>query len=321
MKLQTEIKLKQQEHNLIDYNSKLLLLGSCFAENIGGKFNYFKFQNAINPFGILFHPKAIEVLIDNAVQGKVYTEKDTFFHNEQWHCYDAHSKLSSASKEDLLQQLNNRIKSANQQIKEASHVIITLGTAWVYKYIKTKSVVANCHKVSQKEFTKVLLSVEDILESLKVMTSKIKDINTKTSIVFTVSPVRHIKDGFIENTQSKAHLITAIHQFLNQNSSENILDSHYFPSYEIMLDELRDYRFYKEDMLHPNKTAVNYIWNKFQHVWISSEASKAMQEVDAIQKGLSHKAFNPNAKAHLQFLKALELKKEHLIKKLPFLKF
>ena len=316
MKLQTEINLKQQEHNLIDYNSRLLLLGSCFSENIGSKFKYFKFQNTTNPFGILFHPKAIEVLIDNAIDSKLYSENDIFFHNEQWHCFDAHSQLSNASKEDLLQQLNDKVKSTNQQINEASHVIITLGTAWVYKYISAKSIVANCHKMPQKEFSKELLSVEKIEESIKNITAKIEEVNSKASIIFTVSPVRHIKDGFIENTQSKAHLISAIHKTIDNNNQ-----LHYFPSYEIMMDELRDYRFYNEDMLHPNMTAIQYIWNKFQQAWISSEASKTMLEIDGVQKGLSHKPFNQESKAHLQFLEVLEHKKQRLINQFPFLKF
>ncbi|MBQ0788325.1 MAG: GSCFA domain-containing protein [Oceanihabitans sp.] len=319
MKLQTQIPLKQQEHNRIDYNSKLLLLGSCFSENIGAKFGYFKFQNKVNPFGILFHPKAIESLIVHATQGKVYSEKDVFFHNEQWHCFYAHSKLSNASKENVLEDLNTAIASTNKQITEATHVIITLGTAWVYKHIETKVVVANCHKVPQKEFTKELLAVPEIVASLENIVASLKEINANASVIFTVSPVRHIKDGFIENTQSKAHLIAAIHQLLSPRAQSRGLS--YFPSYEIMLDELRDYRFYKEDMLHPNKTAIQYIWNKFQQAWISSEANKTMQEIDVIQKGLSHKPFYPKATAHLQFVEKLEEKIKKLQLKYEFVRF
>ncbi|WP_452231634.1 GSCFA domain-containing protein [Lacinutrix sp. MEBiC02595] len=321
MKLQTQIPLKQQQHNLIDYNAKLLLLGSCFSENIGDKVGYFKFRSKVNPFGILFHPKAIEYLLVNASQEKVYSEKDIFFHNEQWHCFDAHSKLSNASKENLLRELNTAIVSTNKQIAEATHVIITLGTAWVYKHVKTKSIVANCHKVPQKEFTKELLAVPEIVASLEKIVATILQVNTNASIIFTVSPVRHIKDGFIENTQSKAHLITAIHQVLNQKSLSNKQQSFYFPSFEIMLDELRDYRFYNEDMLHPNKTAIQYIWNTFQEVWISSEASKTMQEIDSIQRGLLHKPFHPKAEAHLQFIAKLEEKIRKLQMKYDFVSF
>lgn len=321
MKLQTQIPLKQQEYNQINYDAKLLLLGSCFSENIGDKFNYFKFQNTINPFGILFHPKAIESLIVNATQGKVYSEKNIFFHKEQWHCYQAHSILSNASKENLLEDLNAAITSTKKQIAEASHIIITLGTAWVYKHIETKAVVANCHKVSQKAFAKELLAVPEIVASLKNIVATIKELNVNATVIFTVSPIRHIKDGFIENTQSKAHLITAIHQFLNQESLSNKQQSFYFPSFEIMLDELRDYRFYKEDMLHPNNIAIQYIWNKFQEVWISSEASKTMQDIEVIQKGLQHKPFHPNSEAHLQFVAKLQAKMKKIQRDYSFVRF
>jgi lysophospholipase L1-like esterase len=319
MKLQTQIPLKQQEHNPINYDAKLLLLGSCFSENIGDKFGYFKFQNTINPFGILFHPKAIETFVCNAVVKKEYSEKDIFFHNEQWHCFDAHSKLSNASKENLLVDLNTAIASTNKQITQATHVIITLGTAWVYKHIETKAVVANCHKVPQKAFTKELLAVPEIVASLENIVASIKEINNNASVIFTVSPIRHIKDGFIENTQSKAHLISAIHELLSSRAQLRGLS--YFPSFEIMLDELRDYRFYKEDMLHPNKTAIQYIWNKFQQVWISSEASKTMQDIEIIQKGLSHKPFNPNAEAHLQFVAKLQAKMKKIQREYSFVSF
>ncbi len=307
MKLQTTIPLQPQQHNQIDYNSSILLLGSCFVENIGHKLDYFKFQNLQNPFGILFQPLAIEKLIANAANEQKYTENDIFFHNEQWHCYDAHSKLSHASKEELLTDLNKQIDLTAKQLNNSSHIIITLGTAWVYRHIETDTLVANCHKVPQKKFLKELLSVDEISESLQSIIELIRSVNKKASILFTVSPVRHLKDGFVENTQSKAHLIAAIHQALKENSSLSLVEG-YFPSYEIMMDELRDYRFYAEDMIHPNQTAIHYIWEKFQSVWISKEASKTMETVDDIQKGLQHKPFNPNSEAHLQFLQKLELK-------------
>lgn len=302
MKLQTQITLKKQDNNLIDYGSKLLLLGSCFSENIGNKFEYYKFQSLTNPFGVLFHPKAIEAILEKAIKQEKYTENDVFFHNEQWHCFDAHSQLSNSSKEQLVVGLNNNLEVINKQIIKSSHVIITLGTAWVYNLIKTNNAVANCHKLPQKEFNKVLLSIKEIKQSLEAIIERVKTLNTKVSIVFTVSPVRHIKDGFIENTLSKSHLISAIHQVINKEVS-------YFPAFEVMLDELRDYRFYKSDMLHPNALAIEYIWQKFQKVWIAHEALDTMVEIDAIQKGLQHKPFNANSNAHQGFLRQLAKRK------------
>lgn len=312
VKLQTIIPLKKHSKNQIDYHSNTLLLGSCFVEHIGEKLSYFKFQNVQNPFGILFHPKAIENLIVHAIEEKTYSENDIFFHNEQWHCFDAHSKLSNTSKEDLLNDLNGIVKSTSKQIYKSTHIIITLGTAWIYRFIETNHIVANCHKVPQKQFSKAILSVNEVAESLQSIVDLIRKFNSKTSIIFTVSPVRHIKDGFIENTQSKSHLITAIHQVLHRQSSIVNRGLFYFPSYEIMMDELRDYRFYAEDMVHPTQIAVNYIWEKFQKVWISEEASKTMGEVDLIQKGLQHKPFNPQSEAHQKFLRNLEAQKAHL---------
>lgn len=316
MKLQTQIPLQPEKHNPINYGSKILLLGSCFVEHIGKKLEYFKFQNLQNPFGILFHPLAIETLITNAINEKEYIEKDLFFLNEQWHCYDAHSKLSHVSKEDLLKDLNENIKLTHQFIRDSTHIIITLGTAWVYRHLETDTIVANCHKVPQKQFVKELLSVDDVSESLQAIVSLIKSANPKASIIFTVSPVRHLKDGFVENTQSKAHLIAAVHELKDPRHQ-----IHYFPSYEMMMDELRDYRFYDADMVHPNTVAIDYIWKKFKAVWIAEEASKTMDEIDAIQKGLLHRPFNKDSEAHQHFLQNLERKKQALRLQFPQIKF
>jgi len=314
--LQTHIPLKKQPHNRVDYHSKILLVGSCFSENIGDKFNYFKFDSLQNPFGILYHPKAIENLILNAINEKVYDGTDVFYYNERWHSFDAHSDLSSTSKEDILGNLNGAINQTYQQINRSSHIIITLGTAWSYRHIDTDALVANCHKIPQKKFLKEIQSVKAIIESLEAIIALIRSVNPKVAFIFTVSPVRHIKDGFVENTQSKSHLITAIHQVVE--ARENI---YYFPSYEIMMDELRDYRFYAEDMLHPNKIAIDYIWECYKSVWISSEANNTMHEVDSIQKVLNHKPFNPESEAYKVLLEQLEKRKNDLNSKFPHIIF
>ena len=315
MQLQTIIPLKKETRNPIDYNSKLLLLGSCFSENIGNKLNYYKFQTNQNPFGILFHPKAIENLITNAINEKKYLPENLVFQNERWHCFDAHSHLSSPDKNELLDNLNSAISATNKQLKEATHVIITLGTSWVYRFIETDSIVANCHKIPQKKFLKELLSVDEVTESLEATVSLLKSVNKDVNILFTVSPIRHLKDGFLENTQSKSHLITAIHSILNKNNT------FYFPSYEIMMDELRDYRFYAEDMVHPNKTAINYIWKRFIETWFPENSQTTMQAVETIQKGISHRPFNEHSEQHQKFLKNLEMKKEKINALFSFIKF
>ena len=316
MQLQTNISLKPQKYNRIDYNSKIVLYGSCFTENIGAKLSYYKFQNSLNPFGILFHPKAIENLILKTINETVYKDNDVFFNNERWHCFDTHSALSTSTKEEILTSLTNSIYLANKQLVESTHVIITLGTAWTYRFIETDSIVANCHKIPQKKFLKELLSVDDLVDSLASIVALIKNVNANASVLFTISPVRHLKDGFVENMQSKSHLITALHQVVEPRNNV-----HYFPSYEIMMDELRDYRFYKEDMLHPNQTAINYIWEHFCKVWISDASQKTMQKVETIQKGISHKSFNPKSDEHLKFSDNLRLKIAQLQEEYPAIKF
>ena len=315
MKLQTEIPLKKETRKPIDYNSKLLTLGSCFSENIGSKLNHFKFQATQNPFGILFHPKAIENFITNALNKKIYLSEDLIFQNEVWHSFDAHSSLSSTDEKVILNNLNAAIVNTNKNLKEASHIIITLGTSWVYRFTQTNTIVANCHKIPQKKFIKELLNVTEITEILEAIIILLKSVNKEIHITFTVSPVRHLKDGFIENTQSKAHLIAAIHTILNEQNVS------YFPSYEIMMDELRDYRFYAEDMIHPNKTAINYIWGKFIDTWFSEETKSTMKEIDEIQKGILHRPFHEDSEPHQQFLLKLEQKKSSLLERLPFINF
>ena len=315
MNLQTKIILKKETKNSINYNSKLVLLGSCFSKNIGNKLTYFKFQTHQNPFGILFHPKAIENLITNAINEKEYVSKDLIFQDERWHSFDAHSNLSSSNQEILLKKLNSSVQATNKKLKKATHIIITLGTSWVYRSIETDAVVANCHKIPQKKFSKELLSIVEINKSLKTIISLLKSINKDINVLFTVSPIRHLKDGFIENTQSKSHLIAAIHNIVD---CKNVS---YFPSYEIMMDELRDYRFYSEDMIHPNKIAINYIWEKFSETWFEENTGSIMKEIELIQKGMAHKPFDKNSEKHQNFLQNLESKKEKIRTQFPFINF
>ncbi len=315
MNLQTKIPLRSKEPK-IDYGSEVFMLGSCFTENVGEKFEYYKFKNYINPFGILFHPKAVETFLWMATQGEQYTETDLFNFNEQWHCFDAHSSLSNRDKDILLRSLNEGLHSAKKKIESATHVCITLGTAWVYRLKALDMVVANCHKIPQKEFDKELLSIPEIDQCLHNCIHMIRSLNASAQIIFTISPVRHIKDGFVENNRSKSCLIEAVHKVLE--SGPNLS---YFPSYEIMMDELRDYRFYNADMVHPSDTAIQYIWERFSEVWISEETKKTMIRVEEIQKGLSHRAFNPDSDQHISFLKKMESKKSKLQEEYPFMNF
>ena len=315
MKLTTPIKLSRQNPP-INYSSKVLLLGSCFAQNMGAKLEYYKFQQCTNPFGILFHPVAIEKLITRAVNQNWFTSKDVFLQNEQWHCFLAHSKLSNTSEEDLISALNSALEKLRFSLLEASHVVFTFGTAWVYRHLEKDTIVANCHKVPQKEFVKQLLSPDDVSDVLLGIETKLRTINPTCSIINTVSPVRHIKDGLIANSRSKAHLIAGVQEIV---SPEKL--NYYFPSYEIMMDELRDYRYYKEDLIHPNQTAIAIIWNAFTGSWICPETAALQKKIATIQSGILHTPFNENSKAHIHFKKELEVQISQVQKALPWATF
>jgi lysophospholipase L1-like esterase len=304
-----------KEKNTIDYNSNIVLFGSCFTENMEKHLNYFKFENICNSHGILFNPKSIEKAISDCVLNKEYDQHDLNYFDDIWLSFNHHSKFSSVYLSKILEQINQNIKNTHIALSNSSHVLITLGTSWVYRYQKTETLVANCHKIPQSHFNKEILSTDENIKILKQIISLIEQINTKTTIIFTVSPVRHLKDGFIENTQSKARLHTAIHQVIDNDKS------FYFPSYEIMMDDLRDYRFYKNDLLHPNETAMEYIWNIFKQTWIDENSYNLMKEVDGIQKSLQHKPFKVDSKKHQVFLKKLDKKIEILTKKIPQITF
>jgi hypothetical protein len=318
MQFTTQIPIPKSNHP-VDYNSQIVSLGSCFAVNMGQKFDYFKFRNTTNPFGILFSPAALEKFIGFAVNKKVFTGADIFYHNGRWHCYDAHSDVSHPEKEMLLSALTNAASYTFTALEQASHVIITLGTAWVYRHLESGALVANCHKVPQKEFTKELLSAEAIKTCLLNILKLIKGINPDVQVIVTISPVRHIKDGFIENQWSKANLISAAHQILHSDNSK--LSARYFPSYEIMMDELRDYRFYAQDMIHPNTTAIDYIWERFTQAYITADAQETMKLADSIQKGLQHRPFNPETAQHMNFTSKLQDKIILLRQRYPHIVF
>jgi hypothetical protein len=316
MNFTTKIPIQKYNHP-ITYDSKIMLLGSCFAESMGKKFDYFKFQNTTNPFGIIFNPVSLAKLIERSVQKEFYTEEDIFFHNDLWHCYEVHSELSHTDKQLFLNNLNSVVELTHRQIGSLTHCIITLGTSWVYRNIETNEIVANCHKVPQKQFVKELLSPEIIAQSIESILFSISVVNPNCNFIFTVSPVRHLKDGFAENTLSKSHLISALHKTITHLPSP----ISYFPSYEIMMDELRDYRFYAEDLLHPNQMAIDYIWIQFFENYISESEFGLMNQICEVQRALKHRPFNPNSESHLKFLEHLNLKIEQIKEKLPQVSF
>ncbi len=309
MNFRTELNSKeiQKPVKKIDYQSKIGLIGSCFVENIGAKLSYYKLANWINPYGILFNPLAIEKALSDIYQKRVYKPSDLVFENERWHSLHHHSDFSNADATQVLTDINKHIEEAFQELQTSSHLVLTLGTAWVYHYIERDEAVANCHKIPQKNFVKRILSVDEITKSLTNIIKLVKKINPNVQIILTLSPVRHLKDGMLTNSQSKAQLLASVYQVL----SDEVL---YFPSYELQLDDLRDYRFYSDDMMHPNKTAIDYIWEVFKKVWINPDSYPVMEKVEKVQKAMQHKAFNPNSMQHKHFVESIVTQKEALYK-------
>ncbi|MCG9971498.1 GSCFA domain-containing protein [Christiangramia crocea] len=300
----------------IEHGKGVFLIGSCFVENIGAKLDWFKFRNRQNPTGIIFHPSPIRRFFQRLSNNENYSDRDLIEFNDGWQSLEAHSDMRRESREECLKDLNTSLENSREFFAGASHVIISLGTAWGYIYEGTTDIVANCHKIPQKRFRKELSSVDEIINDLEVISHSVSQMNEEAKIIFTISPVRHLKDGVVENQQSKAHLTTALHEFLGNNDS-----AVYFPSYEIMMDELRDYRFYAEDMLHPSKVAVDYIWKLFSYNWISSKSLELNLEIDKIQKALSHRSRAENTTEHKKFLTKIQVKIEEIQKNHPEITF
>jgi len=314
MKLQTTLTIPKAQ-KAFGYRERLLFLGSCFAENIGAKARYYKFDATVNPFGILFHPIAVENVIEAAVQDKTFTEADVFELDGIWKSYDAHSDLNALSQLEAVIQLQEAQAQLRTALLEASHIFITLGTAWVYEHLERGKIVANCHKVPQKHFRKRLLSAQEVEQSVSSICQLIDKLNPEAKITFTVSPVRHIKDGIVENTQSKANLLTAVHQVSAAQHTS------YFPAYELMMDELRDYRFYAADMVHPSAQAIDYIWERFLDTYAFAKALETYAEVKTILQALAHRPFNAESEAHLVFVEKLEKRIAKLQGEFPVLRF
>lgn len=317
MKLQTLLNVPSCPYP-IAYSNKLLTVGSCFSENMGNKLLHAKLDTLVNPLGTLFHPLAIENLFVQALTPRPFTNEDFICDNGVWHCWQSHSVYSHPDKKIVEQKIEEQISLTRKQVSEASHVFITFGTAWVYNYIATKTTVANCHKVPQQAFNKFLLSNEQIHQSIQNTFGAIKILNPKINLIFSISPVRHLKDGFTENQLSKAHLISALHGFLQANKNENLF---YFPAYELMIDELRDYRFYDIDLVHPNTLAIELIWERFKNCFFQDKTLAILQKVESIQKDLQHRPFHEFSEPHRAFKAKIDKKIKDLQDECPFISF
>lgn len=287
----------------ITYQSQLLALGSCFAETMGKQLTNRKFNVAINPSGIIYNPHSIAQLIQQLLSGEAYTQDDLFEHNGLWHSYEHHSRFSSSVKAETLSGINQHFTAVAEKMESYTHVVITLGTAFVYKLKGFNKIVANCHKVPATHFVKERLTIPQITLPLVKAIKEWRQRNENLKVILTVSPVRHLKDGIQENNLSKASLLLAVDQLCQQ-----LQDVYYFPSYEIQMDELRDYRFYAPDMAHPSETAVDYIWEQLSKVSFSDATQQIMKRVEKVVQAAQHKPFHPDSKQHQHFVrKQLEM--------------
>src|SRR5690606_27189812 len=296
MKFRTELNIPESDRKITHFRP-LLGIGSCFVDSIGDKLEEAKFQNLSNPFGTLFHPLAIENALARILSLTKYTQEEIFKYGELYFSWDHHTSFSHISIEATLDKINSELEYANDFVQKAEVFLLTFGTAWVYKIKEMGLFVANCHKVHNSNFDKYLLDDKQIQASLKNCFNLIQDINPNAQIIATVSPVRHIKDGIVENNISKSKLVSNLFDVAMRY--ENV---EYFPAYEIMMDDLRDYRFYKPDLVHPTDRAIDYIWEKFSNTYFDAETFDKMKIAQKIGMALAHRPLNSQTTSYKEFL-------------------
>ncbi|MCD7962791.1 MAG: GSCFA domain-containing protein [Rikenellaceae bacterium] len=313
MEFRTKINIPEYGFQL-DYNQKGLIIGSCFAENIGKMMTSLKFPVTVNPFGVVYNPLSVVNTFKILDSKKEFTEKDINENNGIWFSFNHHGSFSSPEKDILLERINNSLTCGKKALEESDYLIITLGTSWVYKLAATGIVVNNCHKLPAKYFVRDRLPVDVIIDSFSKLFSNSKYASKK--IIVTVSPVRHIKDGIPANSLSKSTLVVAANYL-----TEKFPNVHYFPSYEIVMDDLRDYRFYAADMLHPSEVAIDYIWENFRASLISEDAVVLSGKIEKLMRALSHRPLYPESVQYKRFTEKINSDIRELQSEYPFVDF
>ncbi len=300
MNFTTQIPISKHENN-ISHKDKIMLLGSCFTENIGNKLSINGFETMINPFGILYNPFSICNSLDRIINLKFLLSEDLVQVNEFWYSYEHHGIFRNENSDNLLQTINLGISEANSFLKQTNWLIITLGTAWIFFLKENNKILGNCHKLNSQLIDRRLLTINEITENIDLTINNIRKINPDIKIILTVSPIRHWKQGFRENLISKSTLHLATDQIC-----KSINNCSYFPAYEIVMDELRDYRFYQADMLHPSEVAVDYIWEKFSNHLFSDNTIQLCKDYFKLHSMKQHRAFNPESQGYKQHLIKIE---------------
>lgn len=315
MQLRAELKPNKFPFSL-SHKDKILTLGSCFSENIGERFRQYKFPIEINPFGQQYNPHSIANGLVRLITNQCYTEKEIFEFAEQYHSWDHHSDFSGTSISQTLDSINAAFLKAREHLMRANFLFVTFGTAHLFRHLDSQKDVSNCHKISGSQFSKRYLKTAEIVHLMKEAFSQVRAVNPSIKIILTVSPVRYLAFGFEENNLSKAYLISAVHELCNELS-----ETFYFPAYELVMDDLRDYRFFTEDFLHPNRLATQYVWENLIQTIADDKTINLMKEIDKVLSAASHRPRNPHSNAHRQFLtKYLDLAHE-LESKFPYLDF
>lgn len=300
--------------NKINYQDKLLLMGSCFAENIGERMHRYAFNVAVNPNGITYNPISIANNISRLLDDNEYSETELFYHNELWSSWEHHGRYSDTDKSHCIRQINTDYSVGRDFIKTGQWLVVTFGSAWVYRLKSTGQVVNNCHKYPNKEFDKILLSTQEIVTAWQTLLRRVKSVNPQLHIIFTVSPVRYVRDGVAENNLSKAILLQSVHALCKD------FGAYYFPAYELVMDDLRDYRFFEADLVHPNRMAIDYVWEKLLETCMDEESRTIYPQVKSLKEALEHRPFNPETESYKKFAENTHRKKAELVKKYPFLK-
>jgi len=300
----------------ITYSSALLLMGSCFSDTIGEKLESLKFQVCTNPFGALFNPSSIADNLRILMENKPFTPDRLYFYNGQWISFNHYTGYSHPDQKKCLERINRSLASSASLLKKAGFLFLTFGTAWVYRFNETGAIAANCHKLPSASFTRFLLEPDEIIRLYNNLLKEIRYFNPEITVVFTLSPVRHWKDGAVNNQKSKSILHYAIDTIAEQNPGV-----HYFPAYEIFMDELRDYRFYAPDMLHPSESGADYIWERFLETYMDPDTLPLMKEVQSLTKAAGHRPVNSADPSNRSFLQNFISAMNRLSELHPFLDF